>query len=355
MEIYPKFADGNFDWEVRDTMFNSIINGCDLPLFTRTSLDRNSGESDRMISTNWYRCDGSSYTEAMWYDKDPLTLEWIPTRDRIGDDTDPYSLSNNNLFSPWSNPSSYSPLTGGATNYSVWLYNQIGNNVSVQVKTTENSSLSLPPSKPYLGWDPTDYGRPYERGWVYLAWNAGLWDGYPIESDLVWSELQRKIGTNPWYTVYAGSNMVWSDGSINYDPNGNTPVYFRVRVKDNQGLWSLWSELFSTKMIQGIPHSEKSAHNLIGNKDQISYSLNQNYPNPFNPNTTISYSLKNDGIVQLVVYDMLGREVAQLVNEQKPAGNYSVEFNASNLPSGIYIYRLTSGDYSAVKKLILLK
>jgi hypothetical protein len=85
------------------------------------------------------------------------------------------------------------------------------------------------------------------------------------------------------------------------------------------------------------------------------YSLNQNYPNPFNPTTTISYSIKSAGDVTLKVYDMLGTEVANLVNERQEAGNYSVEYNASDLPSGIYVYRLASGNFMATKKLILLK
>ncbi|KAA0242325.1 MAG: T9SS C-terminal target domain-containing protein [Chlorobiota bacterium] len=85
------------------------------------------------------------------------------------------------------------------------------------------------------------------------------------------------------------------------------------------------------------------------------YSLNQNYPNPFNPTTTISYSIKSAGDVTLKVYDMLGTEVANLVNERQEAGNYSIEFNAAELPSGIYVYRLASGNFMETKKLVLLK
>ena len=86
-----------------------------------------------------------------------------------------------------------------------------------------------------------------------------------------------------------------------------------------------------------------------------SFELKQNYPNPFNPTTTIDFSISNFSLVTLKVYDILGREVATLVNGQKPAGNYHVEFNGSNLASGVYLYALQAGNYSAVKKLILLK
>ena len=85
------------------------------------------------------------------------------------------------------------------------------------------------------------------------------------------------------------------------------------------------------------------------------FFLYQNYPNPFNPSTEIKYSLAKDSYVTLKIYDMLGKEVAVLVNGNKPAGYYTVEFNGSNLPSGVYIYRLTAGKFSSSKKLMLMK
>ncbi len=86
-----------------------------------------------------------------------------------------------------------------------------------------------------------------------------------------------------------------------------------------------------------------------------SFILQQNYPNPFNPTTTISYAIPNSGFVELKIYDMLGSEVAVLVNKEQLLGNYKVEFNASTLSSGIYFYKLQSGNFSITKKLILLK
>ena len=87
----------------------------------------------------------------------------------------------------------------------------------------------------------------------------------------------------------------------------------------------------------------------------ISYSLNQNYPNPFNPNTIIKYSIAKPGIVTLKVYDLLGREVSTLVNEFKSADTYTVNFNASKLSSGVYIYVLSSNGLVLSHKMILLK
>jgi uncharacterized protein YjiK len=85
------------------------------------------------------------------------------------------------------------------------------------------------------------------------------------------------------------------------------------------------------------------------------YGLSQNYPNPFNPSTTITYSLPSHQYVELKVFDMLGNEVAALVQEEKPAGQYQVQFNAAGLPSGIYLYSIRAGSYSKTNKLVVLK
>lgn len=85
------------------------------------------------------------------------------------------------------------------------------------------------------------------------------------------------------------------------------------------------------------------------------FSLTQNYPNPFNPSTKISWQLSVSSLVRIKVYDVLGREVATLVNEEKPAGKYEVNFDASKLSSGVYFYRLQAGDFIRTKKMIVLK
>ncbi|MFO7446981.1 MAG: T9SS type A sorting domain-containing protein, partial [Ignavibacteriaceae bacterium] len=91
----------------------------------------------------------------------------------------------------------------------------------------------------------------------------------------------------------------------------------------------------------------------------VEYSLSANYPNPFNPNTIINYNIPNDGFVSLKIYDILGKEVADLINDVRSAGSYNVEFNASNLASGVYIYRIQvnskNGGYTASKKMLLTK
>ncbi|MEJ5304867.1 MAG: T9SS type A sorting domain-containing protein, partial [Ignavibacteria bacterium] len=85
------------------------------------------------------------------------------------------------------------------------------------------------------------------------------------------------------------------------------------------------------------------------------FKLSQNYPNPFNPSTLIEYSVAKPEHITIKVYNVLGKEVATLVDEMKEPGVYSVRFDASNLSSGIYFYKLQSESYNAVKKMILQK
>ena len=85
------------------------------------------------------------------------------------------------------------------------------------------------------------------------------------------------------------------------------------------------------------------------------YSLEQNYPNPFNPNPNIKYKIPIISFATIKVYDVLGNEIATIVNEEKTAGGYEAEFNGSNLTSGIYFYQLRAGNYVKAKKMVLLK
>ncbi len=120
-------------------------------------------------------------------------------------------------------------------------------------------------------------------------------------------------------------------------------------------------------ILNGIKYGEILEDYIVGIKDEqqilpLSFSLSQNYPNPFNPSTTIEYSIPVETLlasslqhVTLKIYDILGREVATLVNEEEAPGNYEIKFDGSNLSSGAYFYRLRTGNYSESKKLILMK
>jgi hypothetical protein len=137
---------------------------------------------------------------------------------------------------------------------------------------------------------------------------------------------------------------------------GDKEVYLRVVVEENIkgeiAIANLHSEegIFAKKGNIQFVELSYSDENVISN-----YSLSQNYPNPFNPVTTISYQIPADGFVTLKVYDILGKEVASLVNEQKTSGRYNVQFDGSSLSSGIYFYKISSEGYVETKKLMLMK
>ena len=158
-------------------------------------------------------------------------------------------------------------------------------------------------------------------------------------------KIERKNGSNGIYKLIDSveQNITnYSDLSV----QENTLYYYRVYAYLDQ--------------VVSAYSNEDSAQtpNVTGVKNSFvpfTYNLEQNFPNPFNPTTKIRYQIANRGFVSLRVYNILGNKVATLVNEEKPAGIYIVEFDASSLPSGIYFYHLQTGSFISTKKLILMK
>lgn len=135
------------------------------------------------------------------------------------------------------------------------------------------------------------------------------------------------------------SGLYWGAQYVALNPRALLPVTTEMFIGD----FRTGAILFTTGVqsrLQAVPKS---------------FALEQNYPNPFNPTTVISYQLSAVSNVTLDVYDILGREVATLVNEKQSAGNYSVTFDGSRLASGVYFYRLVAGNYTSTKKLVLVK
>lgn len=131
------------------------------------------------------------------------------------------------------------------------------------------------------------------------------------------------------------------------DSSLNKGVLGKYSVTNLSEYTNKLNELLSTRGKSGL-ESEKE---LLPTE----YTLYQNYPNPFNPTTTIKYDLPNTSDVSLIIYDILGRKVKELVNTKQQAGRYEIQFNASNLASGVYIYQLIADKYFSSKKMILLK
>ena len=165
--------------------------------------------------------------------------------------------------------------------------------------------------------------------------------------------------------VYEGNQLLnsfhnFQNSALPYDGVLKTGRTYQWRIRSiNPGYkaenTSNWTSL------QNFTIASEGSNTAASNINNINNELRQNYPNPFNPSTKISFGIKSESRVKLVIYDLIGREVKTLVNGVKQPGNYSEFFNASNLPSGVYIYKLTvnsnepSGSFTSVKKMILLK
>src|SRR4030095_1512086 len=104
-----------------------------------------------------------------------------------------------------------------------------------------------------------------------------------------------------------------------------------------------------------LKYSQLTVVNLRSGEIPTNYSLSQNYPNPFNPVTRIKFQIPHQGNVHLAIYDIMGKEMEVIVNENLQPGTYEIEWNATNFASGVYYYRITAGDFSETKKLILIK
>ncbi len=146
---------------------------------------------------------------------------------------------------------------------------------------------------------------------------------------------------NSFYQLNNGYPFNTSVCSFNYNNNylfsGTLNGFYRQPVVSN---------------LMAITEVEEENNNEV---IPSAYALHQNFPNPFNPSTTISFSIPNTEFVTLKIYDSVGKEVETLVNENLPAGSYNKQFNATNLASGVYFYRLQAGSYYQTNKMILMK
>ena len=186
------------------------------------------------------------------------------------------------------------------------------------------------------------------------------------ESNPAWQQsgfqdtvIQRFANTASKLFAMTSSDLFYSDnfGSswIKIKEDGLPNTFFTIfhSFAVNDSLIFLGTEqdgIWKSKLSDIITSTSKTNDIIV--KD---FKLNQNYPNPFNPSTKINYSIPHSGNVTLKVYDILGREVAILVNDYRSEGNYSLDFKANNLTSGIYFYELKTGNFASIKKMILLK
>ena len=148
---------------------------------------------------------------------------------------------------------------------------------------------------------------------------------------------------------------------------GTQPVYSNLLTTGSE-LYSVWDISSDGKFFVGFGRNGTTGQDEgyflavddINSIDESQFTpenfvLLQNYPNPFNPSTSIQYQVPSISQVSLKVFDILGNEIETLVNEEKPAGIYQIQFDASNLTSGVYFYRLQAGSFVDTKKMILIK
>ena len=260
------------------------------------------------------------------------------------------------FYGSWSSTTGpSSPITGTYYNLTKSLLEDYGSVVS-------SNSGKLILGVPYFGnWWKTNSQNPYatvtkydstkrNNNWQEFVYYRNLFPAYNQKE-----KLRDNISQTPW--------LRWQDTTWNqiwYDDSTSLAAKYDLVIQKNLkgiGIWALgydngrnelWN-LISNKF--GNPSSVQRTKQSI----PVNLILNQNYPNPFNPSTVISWQIAVGGYTTLKVYDLLGRQIATLLNEYKQAGQYSKTFDGRLLPSGIYFYRLTVGNFMETKKMSLLK
>jgi len=214
------------------------------------------------------------------------------------------------------------------------IENVSGCRTSGMVTVTVNPAIPQTPQLAYPADSTMDVSYDVTLGWYFST----EIDSYKVQL----SDVPTFNGGNEILV----SGIVDTFVLVNLLPQST--YYWRV-LSENAAGTSAWSVTwnFTTGNYTGIEDEAISTPKV--------FTLKQNYPNPFNPSTTIKYEIPKLSFVTIKIYDVLGNEVAALVNEEKPVGTYELNWNAANLPSGVYFYRLQAGNFVETKKMILLK
>lgn len=251
--------------------------------------------------------------------------------------------------------------------------------------TTENITLISPNVYEFDIYlqhtNPGDAKFVYILGQYFFDFNPVVANGGTLTFTIIGSDLPQML--QPRNPTVSGSQLRLAVNSV--PPKDNLPVISvkspgtliarmkletsaesfsdaELNLKFRTGPENPYTKVFAyiDNQITDVTNEEEIAVDNISNVGEVSslpkeFALQQNYPNPFNPATSINYELPVTGLVILNIFDVTGKEVATLVNEQQNAGMYSVQFDGSNFASGVYFYRIQAGEFTQVKKMFLIK
>lgn len=346
--VTPVGSGGPADWFCKNG--NVSPQPTKLPIPIRISVDRVNGRDELQevvqaqypVSGPYY---GITYWWDKWYNESGGTVE-----SPIGDMQDAFNIGYNQLFSKYSNPPAYDK-NRAALDVALELISNNNGQFNLQFRMDATSVLNAPPSKPQ------NLKVTAVNGFAQLTWEQNIEPDmqYSGKYKIYWASTSGGEPTSFSYkttiNAYNGTTPItsWTDP----DPwvgQGSLKLFYRITAVDNGNLESVPSDY---NYVPWSGYYQKQSHT-----DDIvisDYKLYDNYPNPFNPMTTLQFDVKEKGFVSLNVYDLLGKEIASLVNESKDEGRYSVNFDARNLPSGVYIYTIRVNDFVTSKKMTLLK
>lgn len=404
-QIDNECADGLWNWDFSGYQHPDWSAIQDVDYFTRNSVnyDHNDNGGDGSLYFhdgkslyNWFGLGKREYplyqygdgTDRYWTNRttnfcNPTNgYEVWTSREWQGDRWDAWKVGYNEVFSPYSSPSTVD-WNSQATGLFIYLESQNGNDANFRIYQTGNTYTEeqilemTPPSKPMN--IKVDYVYPYGEGngpaYSRIRWNHNIEPDMLRAKNLkryrIYRAVENDLSTVPLnYTFLATANIntannpefidVSYPGECSVMEDGihvKYPVRYKVQAIDkfdDESVLSDFGALVGIRVVQGGGGEEE---NRPSNAEMpLIFTLFQNYPNPFNPSTKISYDLPHSSLVTLKIYNVLGEEVAKLVNNEfKPAGSYSVTFDGSNFGSGIYFYSIEAGQYKETKKMVLIK
>jgi len=249
------------------------------------------------------------------------------------------------VLSPWSDERTFPdwvPNTKPSTNVGMEIVGEGTNYYSIDLYVSNPEEAS--PSKP------RSISISWQDNHPHISWATNNQD----EPDFSHYNIYKKRDSGSYSFLTTTTNTYFVDNSeIQYSGNPNTKiyVYYKITAEDLDNKESVYSD-----EVRGAVNENQQQNKIVAEKkDHIDCYISSNFPNPFNPSTLIRYSIKEPGLVSLKVFDILGKEIAVLVNEFRHRGIYESQFNASDLPSGVYIYSLKVNDFYSNQKMLLLK